>query len=289
VSPGSPAPTPGGGRRAPRRSPTPLSVRREGGERTPGLNPDAGSGPGSYHTARHGDPPPPRGSPAFVHRGEGMVTRRSSRKERSRGDGGEEQSSGELDASRVCPPGGVGRSGRRRSSKGVRAVRASMSPCRAAPRAARFQPRGGARWRCGPMSTRTEALLRLLYVLKAHRREAPLRPASTALLRLHRRACSGGTGLAGERVGLGGRGARLIRSPRRRWERQRREAAAARHAASGRSCDVLWLLAEAGGLLGGGVLVADPHGGCKAAAHGSATENESLACRRSGGSGSDGT
>jgi hypothetical protein len=67
----------------------------------------------------------------------------------------------------------------------------------------------------------------------------------------------------------------LIRSPRRRWERQRREAAAARHAASGRSCDVLWLLAEAGGLLGGGVLVADPHGGCKAAAHGSATETMS--------------
>jgi hypothetical protein len=75
-------------------------------------------------------------------------------------------------------------------------------------------------------------------VLKAHRREAPLRPASTALLRLHRRACSG---LAGERAGLGKERSSLDPEPatltgttdeigrrrssrgRRRWARGRSE------------------------------------------------------------------
>jgi hypothetical protein len=208
--------------------------------------------PGSCHTARHGDPPPPRGSPAFVHRGEGMVTRQSSRKERSRGDGGEKQSSGEPDASRARPPGGVGRSGRRRSSMGVRAASSSMSPCRAAPRAARFRPGGGTLWRrCGPTSTRTEDLLRLL----ASSRPTVARPLSGQ----RRPPCSGYAGVRvvawqGREEDWGRRGARLIRSPRRRRERQTsprrrrerqtREAAAARHAASGRSCDVLWLLAR---------------------------------------------
>jgi hypothetical protein len=59
------------------------------------------------------------------------VSRRATptHKERSRGDGGEEQSSGEPDASRARPPGGVGRSGGRRSSMAVRAASSSMSPC----------------------------------------------------------------------------------------------------------------------------------------------------------------
>jgi hypothetical protein len=103
-------------------------------------------------------------------------------------------------------------------------------------------------------------------VLKAHRREAPLRPASTALLRLCWRACSG---LAGERAGLGKERSSLDPEPaastgtidergRRRWSRGVGEEL---------RCP-LSPCAEAGGLLGGGVLVADPHGGCKAATHG---------------------
>jgi hypothetical protein len=103
-------------------------------------------------------------------------------------------------------------------------------------------------------------------VLKAHRREAPLRPASTALLRLRWRACSG---LAGERAGLGKERSSLDPEPaastgttdergRRRWSRGVGEEL---------RCP-LAPCAKAGGLLGGGVLVADPHGGCKAATHG---------------------
>jgi hypothetical protein len=113
-------------------------------------------------------------------------------------------------------------------------------------------------------------------VLKAHRREAPLRPASTAMLRLRRRACSG---LAGERGGLGKERSSLDPEPAASTgttdepaastgttdERGRRRSS--RGVGEELRCP-LAPCAEAGGLLGGGVLVADPHGGCKAAAHG---------------------